>query len=68
VTSGANNRETLRRGQGKRGLLLTGRSTSALQDVSGQMLGLFSETITLAMTERVSLGDIPLPQPFIPVQ
>ena len=39
--------DLLRRGQGKRGFLLTGRSTSALQDVSGQMLGLFSETITL---------------------
>jgi len=39
--------DLLRRGQGKRGFLLTGRFTSTLQDVSGQMLGLFSETITL---------------------
>jgi hypothetical protein len=39
--------DLLRRGQGKRGFLLTGRFTSALQDISGQMLGLFSETITL---------------------
>jgi hypothetical protein len=39
--------DLLRRGQGKRGFLLTGRFTSVLQDVSGQMLGLFSETITL---------------------
>jgi hypothetical protein len=39
--------DLLRRGQGNRGFLLTGRFTSALQDVSGQMLGLFSETITL---------------------
>ncbi len=39
--------DLLRRGRGKRGFLLTGRFTSALQDVSGQMLGLFSETVTL---------------------
>lgn len=39
--------DLLRRGQGERGFLLTGRSTSALQDVSGHMLGFFSETITL---------------------
>jgi hypothetical protein len=39
--------DLLRRGQGKRGFLLTGRFTSTLQDVSGQMLGLFSETIPL---------------------
>jgi hypothetical protein len=39
--------DLLRRGQGKRGFLLTGRFTPALQDVSGQMLGLFSEAITL---------------------
>ncbi|RLC86725.1 MAG: AAA+ family ATPase [Chloroflexi bacterium] len=39
--------DLLRRGQGKRGFLLTGRFTSTLQDISGQMLGLFSETITL---------------------
>jgi len=39
--------DLLRRGQGKRGFLLTGRFTSGLQDVSGQMLGLFSETIAL---------------------
>ena len=39
--------DLLRRGQGKRGFLLTGRSTSILQDVSSQMLGLFSEDITL---------------------
>lgn len=39
--------DLLRRGQGKRSFLLTGRFTSTLQDVSGQMLGLFSETITL---------------------
>jgi len=39
--------DLLRRGQGKRGFLLTGRFTSALQDASGQMLGLFSEIITL---------------------
>jgi Cdc6-like AAA superfamily ATPase len=39
--------DLLRRGRGKRGFLLTGRSTSTLQAVSGQMLGLFSETIAL---------------------
>ena len=39
--------DLLRRGQGRRGFLLTGRSISALQDVSAHMLGLFSETITL---------------------
>ena len=40
--------DLLRRGEGKRGFLLTGgRFTSALQDVSRQMLGLFSETIKL---------------------
>jgi len=45
--------DLLRRGQGKRGFLLTGRftsalrATSALQDISQQMLGLFSETIIL---------------------
>jgi hypothetical protein len=39
--------DLLRRGQGKRGFLLTGRFASALQGASGQMLGLFSETITL---------------------
>jgi hypothetical protein len=40
--------DLLRRGEGKRGFLLTGRRfTSALQNVSGQMMGLFSETITL---------------------
>jgi len=45
--------DLLRRGQGKRGFLLTGRFTSALQaasalhDISEQLLGLFSETITL---------------------
>jgi len=39
--------DLLRRGQGKRGFLLTGRFTSTVQDVSEQMLGLFSETITL---------------------
>jgi len=46
--------DLLRRGQGRRGFLLTGRFTSALQDVSGQMLGLFSETITLP---RMSLTN-----------
>jgi hypothetical protein len=39
--------DLLRRGQGRRGFLLTGRFASALQDASGQMLGLFSEIITL---------------------
>jgi len=39
--------DLLRRGQGKRAFLLTGRFTSALQDASGQMLGLFSEIVTL---------------------
>jgi type II secretory pathway predicted ATPase ExeA len=39
--------DLLRRGQGKRGFLLTGRFTSALQDITGHMLGLFSEVIEL---------------------
>jgi len=47
--------DLLRRGHGKRGFLLTGRSTSGLQDVSGQMLGLFSEVITLP---RMSTEDL----------
>ncbi|MCK4472857.1 MAG: AAA family ATPase, partial [Anaerolineae bacterium] len=47
--------DLLRRGQGKRGFLLTGRFTSALQDVSRQMLGLFSEIITLP---RMSTDDL----------
>ena len=47
--------DLLRRGQGKRGFLLTGRFTSALQDVSGRMLGLFSEVITLP---RMSTDDL----------
>ena len=47
--------DLLRRGQGRRGFLLTGRFTSVLQDVSGQMLGLFSEVITLP---RMSTDDL----------
>ncbi len=50
--------DLLRRGQGKRGFLLTGRFTSALQDVSGQMLGLFSETITLPRMSSDELSHI----------
>jgi len=47
--------DLLRRGQGRRGFLLTGRFTSVLQDISGQMLGLFSEIITLP---RMSTDDL----------
>ncbi len=47
--------DLLRRGQGKRGFLLTGRFTSTLQDTSGQILGLFSETISL---DRMSTDEL----------
>ena len=47
--------DLLRRGQGKRSFLLTGRFTSALRDTSDQMLGLFSENITL---DRMSTEDL----------
>jgi hypothetical protein len=47
--------DLLRQGQGKRGFLLTGRFTSTLQDTSGQMLGLFSETIPL---HRMSTDEL----------
>lgn len=47
--------DLLRRGQSKRSFLLTGRFTSALQDTSHQMLGLFSENITL---DRMSTEDL----------
>lgn len=50
--------DLLRRGQGKRGFLLTGRFTSALRDVSEQMLGLFSETITLPRMQHDELHHI----------
>ena len=50
--------DLLRRGQGKRGFLLTGRFTSTLQDTSGQMLGLFSETISLHQMSTDELQHI----------
>jgi hypothetical protein len=50
--------DLLRRGQGKRGFLWTGRFTSALQDISGQMLGLFSEVITLPRMSTDELHHI----------
>jgi type II secretory pathway predicted ATPase ExeA len=50
--------DLLRRGEGKRGFLLTGRFTSALRDISGQMLGLFSETITLPRMSADELHHI----------
>lgn len=50
--------DLLRRGQGKRGFLLTGRFTSTLQDISGQMLGLFSERITLPRMSTDELHHI----------
>ncbi len=50
--------DLLRRGQGRRGFLLTGRFTSALQDISGQMLGLFSESITLPRMSTDELHHI----------
>jgi len=56
--------DLLRRGQGKRGFLLTGRFTSAwqiasaLQDISEQMLGLFSEKITLPRMSTDELHHI----------
>jgi Cdc6-like AAA superfamily ATPase len=50
--------DLLRRGQGKRGFLLTGRFTSTLQDISGQMLGLFSESITLPRMSTDELHHI----------
>ncbi len=50
--------DLLRRGQGKRGFLLTGRFTSALQDISGQILGLFSEAITLPRMNADELHHI----------
>lgn len=50
--------DLLRRGEGKRSFLLTGRFTSALRDISGQMLGLFSETITLPRMSTEELRHI----------
>ena len=56
--------DLLRRGQGKRGFLLTGRFTSAkqtastLQDISEQVLGLFSETIVLPRMSADELHHI----------
>jgi hypothetical protein len=50
--------DLLRRGHGKRGFLLTGRFTSALQDISGQMLGLFSEAITLPRMNADELSHV----------
>jgi len=50
--------DLLRRGEGNRGFLLTGRFTSTLRDVSGQMLGLFSETITLPRMSTDELHHI----------
>lgn len=47
--------DLLRQGQGQRGFLLTGRYISTVEDISHQMLGLFSETITLS---RMSTDDL----------
>ena len=50
--------DLLRRGEGRRGFLLTGRFTSTLRDISGQMLGLFSEIITLPRMSADELHHI----------
>lgn len=50
--------DLLRRGQGKRGFLLTGRFTSTIQDISGQIMGLFSEAITLPRMSADELHHI----------
>ncbi|GAB4414120.1 MAG: hypothetical protein Fur0044_08710 [Anaerolineae bacterium] len=47
--------DLLRRGQGKRAFLLTGRFTSILRDLSEQALGLFSERIELS---RMTTDDL----------
>jgi len=47
--------DLLRRGEGQRGFLLTGRYVSTVQDLSDLMLGLFSETVTLS---RMSTDDL----------
>lgn len=50
--------DLLRRGQGKRAFLLTGRFTSVLRDLSEQALGLFSERIELSRMTTVDLRHI----------
>lgn len=47
--------DLLRRGQGKRAFLLTGRFTSVLRDLSEQALGLFGERIELP---RMTTSDL----------
>lgn len=50
--------DLLRRGQGKRAFLLTGRFTSILRDLSEQALGLFSERIELLRMTTADLQHI----------
>jgi len=50
--------DILRRGEGRRSFLFTGRYISTMQDISNLMLGLFSETITLSRMNTDELRHI----------
>jgi hypothetical protein len=62
--------DLLRRGQGKRAFLLTGRFTSVLRDLSEQALGLFGERMelsrmTTADLRRIAINYLNLARPQI---